>query len=413
MRILVVTQYYWPENFRINDLTKELVQKGHQVTVLTGVPNYPSGKIDIEFSKNPRKFSMHAGVKIVRIPVFTRGQGSVRLVLNYLSYAFSASLLGLYKLRKHPFDLIFCCQLSPVTIGIPAIILSRIKSIPLVFWVLDLWPETLEAVGVVESKRFLSVIGKLVSYIYNQCDLILGQSRSFLPHIKKNSGNIRVEYFPSWADDLFQIKEIDSIPLSPKSTGIFNIVFTGNIGEAQNFPAIIQAVEILKNESNIHWIIVGDGRMSTWLEQEVERKGLQRYITLAGRHPIEKMPEFFRQADALLVSLKEDPIFAMTIPGKLQAYLMSGKPVLAMLNGEGANIVNESGCGVTCSAGDGASLAVAVQQLRKMSKSDLIQMGKNGIEVSLRDFNRDKLIEQLESWMLELVESNVNKKELH
>jgi glycosyltransferase involved in cell wall biosynthesis len=170
--------------------------------------------------------------------------------------------------------------------------------------------------------------------------LILGQSKSFLPHIREMSKNSRVEYFPSWADALFQQMRIKPIS-SMVSVEQFNIMFAGNVGEAQDFPAVLQAVELLKNNTVIHWTIVGDGRMSDWLENEIVQRGLQCSIKLAGRHPIEKMPEFFQQADALLVSLKNEPIFAMTIPGKLQAYLMSGKPILAMLNGEGANIVPE------------------------------------------------------------------------
>jgi colanic acid biosynthesis glycosyl transferase WcaI len=406
MRILVVTQYYWPENFRVNDLTEDLVKRGHQVTVLTGVPNYPSGTIFPEYRENSDNYNSYKGVEIVRVPIVVRGQGGLRLVLNYLSYIFSGLVFGLFKLRKQSFDSIFVFEPSPITVGLPAIAFRYFKKAPLIFWVLDLWPETLEAVGVVKSKRALSVIGRLVSYIYNHCDLILGQSRSFLPHIKKNSNNISVEYFPSWADDLFQSKGSDSISSSLlRKSNQFNIVFTGNIGEAQDFPAIIQAVEILNNESNIHWTVVGDGRMLSWLEQEIEKRGLKKSITLAGPHPIEKMPDFFRQADTLLVSLKDEPIFSMTIPGKLQAYLMAGKPILAMLNGEGANIVNEAGCGVTCCAGDGKGLATAVQKLRKMAKADLVEMGQNGIKVSKREFNREKLIGQLESWMLELHEN--------
>jgi colanic acid biosynthesis glycosyl transferase WcaI len=405
MRILVVTQYYWPETFRINDLVTDLVQRGHEITVLTGIPNYPEGTVYTEFTIDPSKFSEHEGARVVRVPMFARGKGNVRLVLNYLSYALSASLIGFCKLRKQQFDVIFCYQLSPITIGVPAILFRLLRGIPLVFWVLDLWPDTLEAVGVVRSKRTLSAIGKLVSFIYNNCDLILGQSKSFLPHIIEMSKNSRVEYFPSWADALFQQMRIKPIS-SMVSVEQFNIMFAGNVGEAQDFPAVLQAVELLKNNTVIHWTIVGDGRMSDWLENEIVQRGLQSSIKLAGRHPIEKMPEFFHQADALLVSLKNEPIFAMTIPGKLQAYLMSGKPILAMLNGEGANIVAESGCGITCSSGNWKCLAAAAQRLSTMPESELDAMGKKGINLSMKEFNREELISQLEIWMMELANSD-------
>jgi colanic acid biosynthesis glycosyl transferase WcaI len=405
MNILVVSQYYWPETFRINDMVAGLTQREHQVTVLTGIPNYPDGVVYPAFAIDPASYSDHDGVKVVRVPMFLRGKGAIQLVLNYLSFAISASLIGSYKLRKQQFDIIFCCQLSPVTIGIPAIIFRKLRSIPLVLWVLDLWPDSLHAVGAIRSRLFLSVIGKLVTYIYNHSDLILGQSRSFLPHIMKNSRNIRIEYFPSWAESLFQQEQTELF--SPeKRRNQFNILFAGNVGEAQDFPAVLKAVEILKESSSVHWTILGDGRMLKWIENEVYNRNLQSSVTLAGRHPIENIPKFFQQADALLVSLKDEPIFSMTIPGKLQAYLTSGKPILAMLNGEGAKVVTESACGIACNAGNGEGLAKSVIKLKKMSKEEQKLMGERGRELSHKEFDRGALISRLEQWMKELVMKN-------
>ena len=328
MRILIVTQYFWPENFRINDLVSDLVIRNHQVTVLTGVPNYPTGKTDTGFSENSSKYNEYQGAEVVRVPMVVRGKSNIQLVLNYLSFALMASTVGVYKLRKKAFDVVFAFEPSPITVGLPAILLRRLKKSPLIFWVLDLWPNTLRAIGVVRSELILKTIGLLVSFIYKRCDLILGQSKSFLPEIQSYSGDKRVEYFPSWAESLFQPPE--SSGRSIVSHTYFNVMFAGNVGEAQDIPSIINAVELLREDSRIHWTIVGDGRMFYWLEQEVNQRGLNESISLVGRHPVEKMPEFFQQADVLLVSLKNAPVFSMTIPGKLQAYLMAGKPILAM-----------------------------------------------------------------------------------
>ncbi|MES9904348.1 MAG: glycosyltransferase family 4 protein [Sedimenticola sp.] len=408
MRILIVTQYYWPENFRINDLVTDLVRRGHQVTVLTGVPNYPSGVVHAGFSRSPSEYSAHEGADIVRVPMVTRGKGGLQLVLNYISFALAASTVGAYRLRKHDFDSVFVFEPSPITVGLPAVLLRRLKKAPLIFWVLDLWPDTLQAIGVVRSKFILGVVGKLVSFIYKRCDLVLGQSKSFLSHIRNYSGHDRVEYFPGWAESVFQNGQVGLA--KPKSAQCqLNVMFAGNVGEAQDFPAILAAAELLKDDSSIHWTIVGDGRLSEWLENEVNQRGLSRSLTLAGRHPVEKMPEFFQQADTLLVSLKDEPIFSMTIPGKLQAYLMAGKPILAMLNGEGARIVTESGCGLACDAGNGQCLADAVLKLMQMSDEERQVMGDRGRELSVREFDRDMLISRLENWMVQLSKDNVVK----
>ena len=406
MRILIVTQYFWPENFRINDLVSDLVNRNHRVTVLTGVPNYPTGEIDAGYSENSSKYHVFQGAEIVRVPMVVRGKSNIQLVLNYLSFALMASTVGVYKLRKKAFDVLFVFEPSPITVGLPAILLRKLKKSPLIFWVLDLWPNTLQAIGVVRSELILKSIGLLVSFIYKRCDLILGQSKSFLPEIQSYSGDKRVEYFPSWAELLFQPPELSGRPIV--SHTYFNVMFAGNVGEAQDFPSILNAVELLREDSRIHWTIVGDGRMFKWLEHEVNQRGLNESISLVGRHPVEKMPEFFQQADALLVSLKNEPVFSMTIPGKLQAYLKAGKPILAMLNGEGSRIVTESGCGIACSSGDVRCLANAVLKLAHMSSNDRGSMGERGHLYSVKEFDREMLISRLEKWMIELSDMDVH-----
>ena len=404
MRLLVVSQYFWPENFRINDLVAELVNRGHQVTVLTGLPNYPEGKVFQDYSDNPQLYSNYKGADIVRVPMTTRGDGGLRLILNYLTFAISASTFGLWKLHDGKFDAIFTCQLSPVTVGIPAVIIRAIKKVPMVFWILDLWPESLQAVGLVRSKILLHLVGRLVASIYNRCDLILVQSKSFIPAITKyTKKSQRVQYFPSWSDLIFNVENGEAAIEVPIKKDCFTIVFTGNIGEAQDFPAILGAAERLKHFSNIRWIIVGDGRMAGWVAAEIKARELDDCVFLLGRFPIERMPSFIKHADALLVTLRNEPIFELTIPGKLQSYLTSGKPILAMINGEGARIVNESCSGLTCSAGNSESLANAVLRLSAMSDEEREYMGKKGLEYTKREFERGDLISRLELMLDQLI----------
>lgn len=409
MNILVVSQYFWPENFRINDLVSELAQRGHTITILTGQPNYPDGEVFPEFRNSPQSYAQYGSAQIVRVPLVARGAGGWRLILNYLSFTLTASLLGPWKLKGQKFDVIFVCQLSPVMVGIPAIILSKLKKAPIAFWVLDLWPDTLQAVGVLRSATLLKCVGALVSFIYRRCDLILAQSQSFIPKIRSRCHSLAwIEYFPSWSDTVFD----NAMPLAaaevPVRPGVFNVLFAGNIGEAQDFGAILEAAETLRHNLNIRWLVLGDGRAAPWVRQEIARRGLSNSVLMLGRFPLARMPSFYQHADALLVSLLDQPIFSMTIPGKLQSYLAAGKPVLAMLNGEGANIVHTSGAGLACPAGDGVALAAAVVKLSTMSEQERQAMGRKGVELSKTEFDRDRLISRLEKWFL-LMKSNEKK----
>lgn len=402
MRLLVVTQYFWPENFRINDLVSELIRRGHQVTVLTGVPNYPDGHVFPAFKSDASRFSRYAGACVHRVPMQPRGKGGMRLLLNYLSFAISASTVGVWKLRGLHFDAIFAYEPSPITVGLPAVALRFTKNASLLFWVQDLWPETLQAVGAVKSPLILSAVGKLVSFIYKRCDVILAQSKSFIPQILKYApSESRVLFFPNWSEKTHTPDEVNLAPEVPSATDCFSVMFAGNIGDAQDFPAILAAAECLKGHA-IRWLIVGDGRMASWVAEQIKKRGLQDQVLMLGRFPSERMPSFFQHADALLVSLKDEPIFAMTIPSKLQTYLSAGIPVVAMLNGEGSDVVRESGSGITCRAGDYEGLAKAVLQLSQATPEERLEMGRKGHELSQREFDRDTLISRLEGWIGEL-----------
>jgi colanic acid biosynthesis glycosyl transferase WcaI len=397
MRILIVSQYFWPENFRINDLAVELINRNHDVTVLTGHPNYPSGNIYNNFLADPSRYSNFNGAKVFRVPMLPRGKGKAQLILNYLSFAISASVFGIWKLRRKKIDVIFTFQTSPITVGIPAVILRFFKQAPLVFWVLDLWPESIKAAGGIHSKWILSMVGRLVSFIYKHCDLILVQSKSFIPEVFKYSLNKNnIKYFPSWSDNPISKKKVVFAKEIKKKTNTFNVMFAGNLGEAQDFPAILNAIEILKSNTRIRWLIVGDGRMKGWITKEINKRNLQKNIFLLGSYPVSRMPSFYKHADALLVSLKDEFIFSLTIPGKIQSYLASGKPILGMLNGSGAEIIRDAKAGFTCPAGESDNLAKIVLKMYSLSSKERLELGKNGIVFGESEFNRDVLIDKLE-----------------
>lgn len=410
MKLLIVSQYFWPENFRINDLAEAFKTRGHDVTVLTGIPNYPAGQFFEGYGLFRRTRETWRGVEIVRSPLWGRGRGGgIRLGLNYLSFAWFASIVACFRLRG-PFDAVFVFEVSPITVGIPAIVASRRFNAPILFWVLDLWPESLTAAGGVRSPRVLRSVDRLVKWIYRNCSRVLVQSRAFVPEIARHGvPDSRILYFPSWGESLFQPLQQADISLLPPLPEGFKVLFAGNIGEAQDLPAVLKAAELLRDRTDIQWLIVGDGRMAAWAKEEVQRRGLSQ-VHFLGRHPLEAMPHFYAAADALLLPLKREPIFALTIPGKLQSYLACARPILAMLDGEGARIVQESGAGLACAAGDAEGLASRVLELAAMPDAERRAMGQNGRQYYEMNFDRTRLFDQLETWLENAIQERKNSK---
>ena len=402
LRILIVSQYFWPENFRINDLASSFSDKGHEVTVLTGLPNYPEGVLLPGFRDSPSDYAAYRGVKICRVPHVLRGQSKLRLALNYLTFVLSASVLGSWKLRKSEFDVIFVFAVSPITMAIPAILLGKLKRAAIFLWVQDLWPETLSAVGVVKSPVLLRAVGALVSWIYARCDHLLIQSRAFLPSIKKYCVTAeqkgKVLYFPNWAEQVFSQTDTCGQNVISRDDQLFTVLFAGNVGDAQDFPAILDAAEITRSDPRIRWVIVGDGRAHAKVAEEVVRRGLENTVKLTGRYPLEAMPGFFDVADVLLVSLKSNDIFSRTIPAKIQSYMAVGKPILAMLDGEAQLIIEQSQSGLSCAAGDSRELAALAMRMSTFNKSELASMGENGRQYYLRHFERELLMSRLETY---------------
>lgn len=401
MKILIVTQYFWPENFRVNDLALGLQERGHRVTVLTGIPNYPEGRYFPGYKLNNRSVEDFHGIKVIRVPLIPRGESSsLRLALNYVSFFISGSLFGALRV-KEKFDIIFVCQYSPVTAAIPGIVLKKLQCVPVILWVQDLWPESLSATGAVRSPWLLGQVAKVVKYIYKNSDSILIQSEAFYSHITATGiKEDRLNYFPNWAEAFYQPIAVDKdFHISKRLPAGFRLMFAGNIGAAQDFETILSAAEKLKHIRDIHWIILGSGRMSGWVEEEVDRRGLKENFHLLGRFPVEDMPTFFSQADAMLVTLKREPIFALTIPSKVQSYLACGRPIVAALDGEGARVIEQAGAGLACRAEDPAALADTVFKMYKMPVSERQDMGLKAKRYYDQNFERELLLDRLENWL--------------
>ncbi|MDD3182168.1 MAG: glycosyltransferase family 4 protein [Alphaproteobacteria bacterium] len=395
MRILVVSQYFWPEGFRINELVRKLVEKGHALTVLTGKPNYPSGKLFLGYKKAGIRREPYAGADVVRIPLVPRGRGSAfSLIVNYLSFIVSGFLIAPLALRPKRFDVVFVYALSPLLQTLPAIFLAWVHHAPLVVLVQDLWPESLSATGFVQNKAVLGLVNRLVRYIYRHTDLILVQSEAFIAPISRFvQDKKKIHYYPNSAEEIFCMpqKRTGASALVDSIRKQFSIVFAGNLGTAQALDTIIDAAEKLKGHEDIRFFIVGSGSCSSWLEEQIARRHLVN-VELPGRLPLEDMPVLFSAAAALLVSLKSDPILTYTIPSKIQSYLAVGRPVIASLNGEGARVIELAGAGFTCPAQDADALAATIMRLYALPPEEQKRLGEHGHRYFMEHFDPDKLV---------------------
>lgn len=397
MRILIVSQYFWPESFVINGIARSLALKGHNVTALTGKPNYPEGKIAAGYRAWGIQQELYAGVEVIRVPLIPRGNGSPwRLALNYLSFIFSGTVLAPLTLRRLQYDVVFVYVPSPLLQALPAVLIARLKSAPLVVWVQDLWPESLIATGFVKNRWVLKAVEILVRYIYRRADSILIQSEAFRDPVTRLAGDPRkVRYYPNTAQPSHgETGKLVESELVSQLRKCFSVVFAGNLGTAQSLETILFAAECLKAQPEIQFFIVGSGSRGAWLAHEVDRRKLAN-VVLVGRLPNAEMPAVFAAASALLVTLADSPTLALTIPSKLQAYLAAGRPVIASLNGEGAKIVTDAEAGFACPAGDAEALAAAVLKLYGLAPDERNRMGSNGCRYFEEHFEPSKRLQEL------------------
>ena len=396
MKILVVTQYFWPENFRINDLALGLSERGHHVEVLTGKPNYPNGHFYPGYSFFSTPIEGWKGIQIHRSKLIPRGKsGSLRLMLNYVSFAFFSTIKVLTIGRD--FDKILVYEPSPITVGLPAIVYKYFNKVPIYFWVQDLWPQSVTAAGGTSNKFVINVLEKVTRWIYKKSDKILIQSEAFREIlIQQSVENKKIIYYPNSVENFFKTEPVDATIDNTLPKG-FRVMFAGNIGEAQDFETIIQAAKILCETSpSVKWIILGDGRKKSYIEQEIKRLGLENQVFLMGSFPVTDMPKFFTCADCLLVSLKSEYIFSLTIPSKIQSYLACGKPIIGSLDGEGARVILEAKSGLVSNAENPEMLASKIKELSTLPVDDLTLMGNNGRNYFRNNFERELLIDRLE-----------------
>lgn len=396
-KILVISQYFYPENFRINDLVLELKKKDYDITVLTGLPNYPQGEYYEGYSRDSNCDEIWNDIPIYRCNIRARHQGSINLIRNYMSFVIEANK-KLKKLQDKEFDLIYVFEVSPITVALPAIKLKKKKHFPIIINIQDLWPENIIAITGLTNPFIISLINKLVKYIYSNCDSILVASPSFVPNIQRylKTNRDRVKFWPQYATVQKEEKQKD---LFNKEN--FNIVFTGNIGEAQGLDLVIEAAYKLK-DTRIRWQLVGDGRQMDYLKQKVRDKGLENIIVFYGRKPEKEIPQYLSCADAALLILKPNPVFEMTIPAKLQTYMACGVPILGCVSGEGKKIIEQSKSGLVTSEITVQGLIDVCNKFLKLTEREYRLLCDESLTYGKKVFNKDILICELMKEMEEI-----------
>lgn len=408
--ILIVSQYFYPEQFRINDICSELVKRGHHVTVLTGIPNYPQGKFYDGYGFFRKTREKYNGADVIRLPLLPRGSGSIMMALNYLSFVVSGFFWSLF--TSLDADYVFIYEVSPMTQALPGVWYAKRKKIPSILYVMDLWPENVQYAGGIENKTVLKGIGHIVDYIYKNTDRILTSSKSFIDAIKSRGVNVnKIKFWPQYAEEWY-------IPLDPATVniseipndGVFNIIFAGNIGTAQGLEILPETAKILnESELAVRFNIVGDGRFKETLVAMVKENNVSEYFNFIKKQPAKRIPELMCVCDAALISLSSNEIFKMTLPAKLQSYFACGTPALVSADGEIQDVIYDAEAGFYCNAGDSMGLADIIKRISVLSKDELRVMGKNARRYFEEHYEKNKLLDDLESEFMKAGNRNVQR----
>lgn len=407
MKILVVSQYFYPENFRINDIVKGLIERGHSVDVLTSLPNVPGGEFFEGYSWRNRGEKNYEGATVERVGVIKRGNGSpVRWVLNCASFAFN-SLFHLPHLKKNGYDVVFVFNNSPVTKILPAKVFSKRCKIPNVVFLLDIWPDSMFSLLKYPEDRkdnlFMKATRWVSRWLYKSVDMFLISSKGFEGKLRSMGIKGDTEYFPNYAEPL----ELKSGERTRKSLGLKRsdtvIGFAGNVGVAQGLESLVEAARL--SAGNVKYLIVGDGSELSSVKAAVKAAGLQNSFVFSGWVDSSEVPSYLELCDALLVPLKDGGVLNLTVPAKLQTYMYASKPVIAFLNGAGADTVKEAECGFAVRAQDASALSETINEIAAMPKAELKRLGENGKRYCDAHFDREKVLDSLVRHLEKAIES--------
>ena len=397
-RILIVSQHFWPENFRINDIASGFAENEIEVDVLCGIPNYPNGNIPNEYGFFKNLKQQYNGVNVYRCWEITRkGNSSLRIFLNYISYPFFASFKVLSFLGKK-YDAVFCYETSPAYMIFPAIIYSKLKKVPLITYVLDLWPENLYSVLPIENKFLRSICQTTSHWHYKKSDKLIAMSQSLKDKLAAVTGknNSDIAVIPQYCESFYE-QEIYNQELSQKYKNFFKIVYAGNISPAQNLEVAVDSAVMLKADGikDIKFIIVGDGMSKSDIQKYAESKNVSEYFDFLGSKPVTDMPIYHTLADCLFASLAKSELIGLTIPAKITSYMAGRKPILSCMDGEGNLVIKKANAGLCCESGNSQKLYENIKAIYNMSPQERKKMGENAFAYHLQHHERNKVLNQL------------------
>lgn len=396
--ILVIAQYFYPEQFRINDICTEWVKRGYKVTVVTGIPNYPHGKYFDGYGLFKKRKESYNGMDIIRIPLIPRGKNAVMLILNYLSFVVSGFFWKVF--TKIKADYVFIFEVSPMTQALPGVWYAKKHKIPCYLYVQDLWPENVEIITGIKNKRIIGAIGKMVDHIYHGCTMIFATSESFVDSIhKRGVPKEKIEYWPQYAEDFYTPLEKTTLPEIPQDDAL-NVIFAGNIGYAQGLEILPRAAHIIKNKSEkkIRFNIVGDGRYKSEFIKTASEMQVSEMFNFIPKQPASRIPEFMAASDLAFLSLSDNPLFTMTIPAKLQSYMACGIPILASAAGETKRIVEASQCGLCGRPADADKLAENIVALSQLTTLERSRMGQSARVYYDQHFDKNMLLSKIDTY---------------
>ena len=385
MKVLVICQYYYPEPFSITNICEELVRCGHEVTVVTGMPNYPMGKIYDGYRRGKKRDEVINGVNVHRCFTVGRRSGPIWRFINYYSYMFSSTCYVSH--LKEKFDVVFVNQLSPVMMAKAGIKYKKKNGTKMLMYCLDLWPESLITGGIKRNSPIYKMFHRVSEKIYRQADKIFITSKSFSDYFSQEFGINDAEYLPQYAENVFKPELCRKAP-----NCTVDLMFAGNVGAAQGVDTIIRAAALTRDIPNLRWHIVGDGSELENCKKLANELSAESVI-FHGRKPIEEMPHFYAMADAMIVSLNGDSVLGKTLPGKVQSYMAAGKPIIAVANGETRRVIEEAECGYCSEPENPEQLAENVRTLIKCG--DISAKACNAVNYYNNNFTKEIFMQHL------------------
>jgi len=399
MKILIISQYFWPESFKINTIAEYLHQSGHSVDVLTGIPNYPEGKYYKGYGVFKRRNEEYKGIKIKRVLLLPRGKGKgdLRLVPNYISYMLS-SCVAAFGISKNHYDTVLVFGVSPITQAYPAMLMKKLCNTPICMYIYDLWPDTLYSHGL-SCNMLKKIVERKCVKIYKSFDRLFITSKGFRKRLLEyGCDDEKIRYIPQWVESRY--KPVNATGNVRRRFGFldndFVVMFAGNLGFAQSVETIVECAFYLKHLKHIKFVFVGDGSVKQWCVNECRRREIDNCFFME-RQSADNMPGILAEADALLITLRDRDNYSLTLPGRLQSFLACGKPVIACANGEVAEVVNEAHAGLSCQADNAKELSECIVRMAGMSDEERNMYGINGFQYALKNFNEADLLKMLET----------------